>query len=113
MRRTSGVAGFARWAAGRGLFRCPTDYGPDATDYSRENPIHRHTPTRDRRLGVRDFATVKSDGMVRIGCAINVNALGNRVHVPDHFCSRLEIVGSLLLHFQLGAWRVIIVTANL
>jgi hypothetical protein len=78
-----------------------------------ENPIHRNTPTGDCRLCLGCIAAPIRHGMVRVGCPVNVDALGERVHVPNHFGSRQEILSPFVRHFRFCGRPVVVFTADL
>ena len=104
---------------GRNLINLPPDptaRAPAPTDGSggsekKSNPPPRAQPGH-RQFGVGSLTAAERHGMIRIGSAVDVNALRNRVHVPDHFGSSREIIGSFLRHFQLRRRRVVALAAD-
>jgi hypothetical protein len=77
-----------------------------------ENPIDRHTPTRQRRFSVRGLATVIRERLSEIRSLVDMNAFGYRVDIPNNLSAGSEVVRPFVGHLGLGRSVVVILAPN-
>ena len=79
---------------------------------SSEDAIDRHSPARDRRLGLGFLARPEDFGQPRILILIGADHAVPGVNVPDHKRPRLEIVGAFRSESILGRVAVVVLAPN-
>src|SRR5438445_5742752 len=86
--------------------------GNRTKDRLAENPIDGHVPARHSRIGFSHLAAAIGSRLGWIGGAIDMNALGHRINVPNDQRAGGEVVGSLVGHLDLGGRSVVVLAAD-
>ena len=73
-----------------------------------KNSIDFHSPPRDRRFRVGDFAAMEKARMFGIVRLIDIDTFCDRIDVPDDESPCLEIVNAFRGHFPFGRFAVIV-----